>query len=190
MSFYSLIEDNLYDATFNSLSVIGYPDVKVIFSHKNIREPSGTYCLITIIRVRQEGYKDEATFLTDHNPTTSKAFLQSISHYKILVQFSFIGRDADKVSFDFRHNVINNRACRDEWLKMNFGFLEKSDLRRNPQARETQWVDEFKMDIEMSFAVSTKQEYDWVDTVEVDKTYTDNNTDSINEVQIIPDLHP
>lgn len=175
MSIHSVTEDNLYDATRKVLDTLGFTSVSVVFSNENALEPSKTYCVINILDIQQRGYRDEGTYLTPNPDDADSPFLEFIVHYTVLTQFSFIGLSAGDAGMDFRHNLVNNRKCVDIYRAYNFGMLEKSSLRRAPQMRETNWVDGYNMDINLSFAVNTKQVTDWVDTIAVnDRTLQTN----------------
>lgn len=184
MSFYKTILDNLYDATHEVLTKLGYSSVNVIFSGTNASEPEKTYCLINVLDFEQVGFKDEATFLTDYDPETELGVLETVSHYKLFVQFSFIGDSADVVAMEFRHNVINNRVCTSIFNKYNWGFLERSNIRRSPQPRDAKWVEMFNMDMRLSFAIKTRQDHDWIETVGITPDYDVNS--SADDPIIIP----
>jgi hypothetical protein len=186
MSFYTTVLDNLYDATHEVLTSLGYENVNVIFSGNNTTEPEKTYCLINVLNFSQVGFKDEATFLTDYDPQTQLGILETVSHYKLSIQYSFIGNSADVVAMDFRHNLINNQVCISIFNKYNWGFLDRSDIRRSPQPRDAKWVEMFNMDMRLSFAIKTRQQMDWVETTSVVLNYSNNNTTTINNPITIP----
>lgn len=183
MSIFTQIQDNLYDAVHNAISVLGYPNVVVVFSSKNVREPSQTYCLINILDIEQQGFRDEGTFLKDDASDPEKGYLEFIAHYFLQVRFSFIGASADIIASEFKHNIPNNRACIDEFRKLNWGILNRSGVRRIPQPRDTQWVEMFNMDMNLSFSIHTEQEYSWVEKVGVLPDYT---TITPNDPFVIP----
>lgn len=188
MSIYSKIQDNLYDAVYGALSVIGYSNVVVVFSSQNIREPALTYCLINILDLQQQGFRDEGTFLKDDPLISTKGYLEFISHYLLQIRFSFIGDSADEVATEFKHNIPNNRACIDEFKKMNLGIMDRSGVRRIPQPRDAKWIEMFNMDMDLSLSIHTEQEYDWVEKAGILPNYIDNTTESINNPIIIPPL--
>lgn len=156
------LRDGLYTATRKTLDAIGYTDIDVIYANEDVLEPEKTYCIINILDYNQTGGVNEATFM---HPDSD--ILESVTHYNIFTQFSIIGKRANVVAPDFRHNVVNNRRCREEFLKENFGMLTRSKLRNIPQKRDTEWVPCFNMDINLSFAINTKQSYDWVEYITV-----------------------
>lgn len=164
--FYTVIEDNLYLSIRSILDILGYPEVLVVHSNVNSLEPSKTYCVIDILDTSQSGRTNEASYIASETPD-GVDMLESMTHYILLTQISFIGTNAGDVSHDFRHNISNNRVCFEEIQKKSFGLLSKSNLRRNPQKRETQWVNSFNMDMSLSFAIRTRQSYDWVEYITI-----------------------
>lgn len=165
--FYEIIEDQLYDAVREVLDDLGYPAVEVVYANENILEPSKTYCVINILDFVQLGGKDEGTFLSVDPSQTVQEVLDIIVHYSIPTQFSFIGKTAGNVSHDFRHNAINNRKSYESFMRQSFGMLQRSNLRKAPQLRETEWVAGYNMDISFSFSIYTRQSYDWVEFIGV-----------------------
>lgn len=168
MNFYDALQDALYDAIKAILEKLGHPNTKVLFDRKNIREPDGTYCVVSIIRRTQHGYSDRSThvFIED-----GKGVSDFNTQYSVDIRLSFIGRDAERVGNVFQHNAKNNRSCLIEWERQNLGLLYVSDVRNVPQLRDTQWVDMLNMDIRLSFALRTTYEEDWVDKVIIVENY-------------------
>lgn len=165
--FYEVIEASLYDSVREVLDNLGYQKVPVVYANQNVLEPSKTYCVINILDFVQNGYRDEGTFISQDPSQEDPNVLDTISHYSIPTQFSFIGESAGNVSHDFRHNTINNRKAYESFMKRNFGLLQRSSLRKAPQLRETEWVAGFNMDISFSFAIHTRQSYDWVEFINI-----------------------
>lgn len=160
MSYYEDMEGHIYVATRNVLDFIGYPTVRVFYAEADVLEPEKTYMIINILDVEQVGLTNEASYVFGPEET-----LDTTTHYKVLVQFTITGDSSRIVAPDFRHNIINNRACSFEYNKENLAFLMRGKLRNVPYKRETQWVDCFNFDVEMSFALQTRQSHDWVEQV-------------------------
>ena len=160
MSIYSAVETSLRSCIEDILDVIGITDVPVIYSHQNGLEPTSTYCILNVLGHTQIGRMNESTYLMKDEDV-----LESITQYSVQTQISFVGANADGVASDFKHALSNNRSCIDVTQRNNFGILNKSQLRRIPQKRETQWVAMSNMDIDFSFAVRTRQSYDWVEFI-------------------------
>lgn len=153
---YTAIEETLQPALKQILEEIGYTDTLVIFSHQNGLEPTNTYCIINFLQIEQLGFKDEATFIMQ-----DQDYLEFVTHYNLNTQITFCGKEAPSTAFDFRHSLINNRRSIDILSQANYGILTRGDIRRIPEKRETQWVECHNMDIDFSFAVLTRQTYDW-----------------------------
>ena len=162
MSIYKPVKIALQHSIKDVLEEIGYLDTKVIHSHQNGLEPTNTYCIINILGHEQKGQRNEASFI---EPTSD--ILEIMTHYSVRTQLSFVGLESEEVGADFRHALINNRRCFEIFQKANFGILSRGNLRRIPQKRETEWVAAVNMDIDFSFAVFTRQSYDWVEYITV-----------------------
>ena len=144
------------------LEEIGYPDTQIVFSHQNGLEPDKSYGVINILQVNQLGGRNEASFI---EPTSD--ILEFITHHSITIQISFVGTEAANVGYDFRQAMVNNRRCFEILQLANFGITSRGDVRRIPQKRETAWVEAYNMDIDFTFAVFTRQSYDWVEYIDV-----------------------
>lgn len=166
MAFYDVLEEKLYLATQSALSISGHPDVEIYYANSNILEPEKTYCVINIINLEQKGYTNESTFLVGGIPK-----LHTVTHYSANIQYSIIGESARSVAPDFRHTIVNNRACFIAFNEQGLGLLDRSMLRNIPQLRDTTWVPSFNFDVEMSFALSEEQEMNWVDFIEVNNDW-------------------
>jgi|SRR5690606_8158707 len=163
MSIYVPVKTALQSSITSVLSEIGYENTQVIHSHQNGLEPTNTYCIVNILGYEQKGGRDEASFI---EPSTD--ILESVVHYGVRTQLSFVGLDSEQVGADFRHSLINNRRCFEIFQRANLGILLRGDLRRIPQKRETQWVAAVNMDVDFSFAVFTRQSYDWIEYITID----------------------
>lgn len=143
------------------LEILEYPETQVIFSHQNGLEPNASYGVINILGVDQVGFRSEATFLLDEGD-----ILETVTHYKLQVQISFVGTATSDIAQAFRHGMVNDRRCFETLLRANFGILDRGQIRRIPQKRESDWVDAYNMDFSFSFAVNTRFTYDWIEYVD------------------------
>lgn len=159
---YKPVRSSITASMKSVLEEIGYPDTLVVQSHQNGLEPTNTYAVLNILMTTQHGFRDEATFMNLDGDT-----LDSVTTYSVSTQISFVGKDSEEVATEFRHAMINNRRCYEYFLYNGLGVLSRSDLRRIPQQRETEWVAAMNMDIEFSYAVATRQSYDWIQYITV-----------------------
>lgn len=150
-----------------------FPTTQVIFSHLNGEEPSDPYVVIQIITEDQVGRTQYSTFADETEN------LHINTHYELLVQFSFIGSTAGAMSFTFNQAVTNNVVVWEAFQKNNLAPLRKSNLRRVPVKRETNWVEYHNIDVTFSYAVKTVQPIDVVERV----SFVDINT---GETFVIP----
>lgn len=162
MSIGKMIEQSLNVATTNALGLISYPDTKVIRAHQSGLEPKNTYCVIHVLDHEQIGKVSEATYLTkEENLIYSTAF------YNVNTQISFIGEQASDVGFDYAHNIKNNKRILEEYQRSGFAVTQRSSARKQPQARETKWVDAVNIDLSFSFSVQMRQEMDWIEYITI-----------------------
>lgn len=162
MSIYKPVRNGLTRCVKKVLTEIGYEDTVVIPSHQNGLEPTQTYCVINTLGIRQEGGRNEASFIEK-----TSDILESMTHYRVMTQITFLGQDSEMLGMDFRHAIVNNRRCFEYFQFDGFGILSRGELRRIPQKRETEWTPLVNMDMDFSFAVFTRQSYDWVEYITV-----------------------
>lgn len=161
--FYSVLEDSVYDCVQGVMTELGYPTLKIVYSNQNGLEPTNEYVVISALDIKQLGMKDEASYI-DPN---SEDILETVSHYTFCLRLSFMGDNSGNIGADFRHQLINNRKYFEIFQENKFGILKRTDLRRVPQLRESGWVESFNMDIDLSFAINTRQSYDWMEFITV-----------------------
>lgn len=142
------------------LEIIGYEDTQVIFANQNGLEPDNTYCVIQVLGVTQVGRVTEASTLTEDE------ILETITNYKLDVQLSFIGTTSSASAQAFRHGMVNDRRCFETLMRSNFGIIDRGQIRKIPQKRESDWVDAYNMDFSFSFAILTRFSYDWIEYVD------------------------
>lgn len=159
----SLVEEALYDSLSTIFKDMGYLDdgeVPIIFSHENGLEPKNTYCVVNILNRSKVGRRQHATFL--ERELSEMWWLQ---HYQLYLQLSFIGKDASNLAWAFDEVLPDSGNYLEEFQKRNLGWLSKSDLRRQPQPRETNWVPAYNLDINLSFAIQYRQVMDWIEFI-------------------------
>lgn len=159
--YYEPLQDTLYDGMRAILDSLNYNTVDVVFSKTNSIESLNTYCVLDILQIKQEGKRDEGSFIVPEGE-----WLEFNTYYNIYLQVSVFGDKAGEVATALHHH-FNNRRCFEELAKRNLGLLKKTDLRRNPQLRETKWVDSFNFDTNLTFSIFTKQSFDWVEYITV-----------------------
>ena len=161
MSILRAVKAPIQKAFTDILTAIGYPDVNVIFSHQNGLEPDKSYGVINILQISQIGGRNEATLLAPGE------ILEFITHHTISIQISFVGTESDSLAYDFRQNMENNRVAFEILQRADLGMASRGDVRRIPQNRESAWVEAYNMDFDFTFAVFTRQSYDWVEYVTI-----------------------
>lgn len=158
--YYRPIMDAVYDSLEAFLINCGYGNVDILFSKFNAPEPLNTYCIVDILQVEQIGKRDEGSYIPQGG------YLEFSTHYKIFLQVTVLGDSAGEVATALHHN-FNNRKCFEEFYKRNLSILNKGNLVRHPQLRETKWEDAFYFDTNLTFSIFTRQSYDWVEYVTI-----------------------
>ena len=161
MSFYSDLENALYDGTANSLILLGHTTTPVVFSNEGGVEPAETFCVINILRSQAIGRAFESTAI---DPLVGLVYTQQ---YEITVRFSFFGSTSGEVSYDFFENINKNRLVRNKFQEHGISPVRKTDVRRVPQLRTTTWVDSFNLDVTFGFNYKSTQLVDWAEQVRI-----------------------
>lgn len=160
MDIYTSLEDRLWE-----LSNVISPDVPVVFGHENGREPSESYLMINVLSIEQEGESSIPALLNRNRKLDVRVW------YSTLVQFSFYGSEAGKNAHNFIH-LLNAPHAREEMSRSNVAILTKTRLRRNPQRRETEWVDAFSFDARFNYIVNTPLDVEHVESTVQDYRLT------------------
>jgi hypothetical protein len=164
----SVIRGVIREATIDAfeLSDIAIPEDKIIFSHGNGLEPNSNYCVINILENRQKGRASEST-RTKEGATWEQQSLPFTVFYYAKVQFSFIGKDALDVGMEFQNNVTNNRQVIEAYQYKSLSPVNKTDLKRLPKLRETDWVETTTIDLDFGYSVQRYQDINWIEYIVV-----------------------
>lgn len=173
-SIYRKLEDGLRDVSL--VANKNFPSTPLIFSHQNGSEPSQTFISINILRVEQQGRSSIAGRMNSNGTLDVRVV------YEALVQFSFLGNDAGEIAHDFIH-YCNSPETLIAMSGHNMALLRKTSLRRNPQRRDTQWVESFNFDATFSYIVNTPEIITPVEHIVVDETYAE-------DIRVIPPFPP
>lgn len=186
MSIYSEVRQALRLGTLKVLDeYFPTPDAKnkgIIFSHLSGSEPSTPYVVIQIVQVIQQGRTSYSSAATD-----AEEELTIINHYKISVQFSFIGSTGGDMAYDFNNAVNNNVVMWEAFQKYNLSPVEKTPLRRVPVLRDTKWIEYENLDVVFTYAVKSTQAVDIVEQVVI--KYAEDESDT-EETLYVPPLTP
>lgn len=143
------------------------PD-NVIFSHGGGLEPSSNYCVINILENRQKGRASESTRTRQkEGGTWEEQMLPFTVFYYAKVQFSFIGKDALDLGMEFHNNVTNNRQAIEAYQYKSLSPVNKTDLKRLPKLRETDYVETTVFDLDFGYSVQRYQDINWVEYIVV-----------------------
>ena len=135
----------------------------IIFSHVNGSEPVNPYVVINVLGIEQIG-KHSTSTLAD--PTQN--ILNIRVSYEITVQFSFCGSTAGDMAQSFTQRINNNPFSFEALDREKLSVMRKSNIRRIPQKRDTQWVEYFNQDVVFTYTINTEQPVDWVEAVVIE----------------------
>lgn len=163
MSLYSDIRTAVRNLAIKALEeyfpTVATQNAGILFSHLNGPEPSTPYVVINIINIEQQGHHSTSTLTnTDRELATQVA-------YEVMIQFGFCGTTAGEMSQHFTQRINNNPLIFEELHRYKLGFMRKSQIRRIPQKRDTQWVEYFNQDVTFSYVGVTEQLVDTVEAV-------------------------
>ena len=164
MSLYTAVQDRVRNIALVALNE--YPTVPVIFSHSGGSEPASTYVVINVLSINQIG---------GHSTSTQVNLSEELSvrvPYEVLIQFSFVGSTSGDMSHSFNQRIKNNPLVSEECSKNKLGVMRKSQVRRAPQKRDTQWIDNHNIDVTFSYFVNTQQLVDVVEAVLLENELT------------------
>ena len=165
---YTSLQDALYAVTTVALSE--YPTTAVIFSHEDGSEPAGPYVTISILSVEQQGQYTGSALA---NLVAAQYEVNVTTANEVLCQFSFVGSDSGDQAYSFQQRINNNPLVFDELARNKLGVMRKSQVRRAPQKRDTQWVEYHNLDVTFSYHVVTKLVVDIVEGIVAEGIYDD-----------------
>lgn len=157
-----------------------FPTTPVIFSHVGGSEPATSYVIVNILNVEQQGHGGASTVVEPINEET--ATLNLFGAYEILVQYSFCGSQSGDLAQEFNHRISNDPLVRLEIQRNNLGLMRKSQVRRAPQKRDTQWVEYNNMDITFNYVINTSTVVDTVAAVVIETDFQDGTPTEIFSV--------
>lgn len=157
MDIYTTLEDKLWDIAF--VAMREFPEVPIVFSFENEgEEPTESYIMINVLDMQQVGHSSTSSQLNQAN----KMDMRTV--YNTLVQFSFYGSKAGQYSHSFM-NMLNSPFVLEEMSRRNLAVQTKTRMRRNPQKRETEWVNAFSFDVRFNYIINTPLDVDWVESI-------------------------
>ena len=158
MNIYSSLQTGLWNVVAKALSY-DFPTMPIIFAYQNGLEPAESYVTMNLLNNQQIGHSQTGT-LTD---TQDK--IHFAATYEADIQISFFGSKSGDAVTAFVQNINNNPLVLEEIRKNKMGFMRKTQVRNNPQRRDTKWVDSFNMDVVVNYTVGSEQLVDVVEHV-------------------------
>ncbi len=160
-------EDALYASMRQILNHLGWEKLQVVLANEGGLEPKGSYALINIIDRQRVGRVDEST----GSPRNQESINTYSNYYTLSIQISFVGSESGDVMGDFEDSVFSSRRCIEYWQMHKLGPLSQSGSRRVPQLRETKWVKAYNIDLNLSFAIQSRETIDWIEFFTYEDTY-------------------
>lgn len=163
MDIFETIENALQESITAMFTTLG-KTVNVIISHENGVEPTGSYVVINVLDMTQQGQAGKSSLLLYEQNQGKETFVKT---YEALVQLNFLGSESSELSALFHNNWRANTPCREHFLRNNLAPRTISNLRRAPQLRESVWIKSFACDVRVGFVLRTIQDVDWADRITV-----------------------
>ena len=145
-----------------------FPTPLLIYSHQNGNEPAGSYVVLNILSVEQQGHHSSSG-LTKANGLDYE--LSVTAAYEVNAQLSFVGSQSGEMAYSFYQRINNNPLVFEELARNKLGVMRKSQVRRAPQKRDTKWVEYHNLDVTFSYHIVTKQVVDIVEGVVAQAVY-------------------
>ena len=145
-----------------------FPTPLLIYSHQNGNEPAGSYVVVNILSVEQQGHHSSSG-LTKANGLDYE--LSVTAAYEVNAQLSFVGSQSGEMAYSFYQRINNNPLVFEELARNKLGVMRKSQVRRAPQKRDTTWVEYHNLDVTFSYHIVTKQVVDIVEGVVAQAVY-------------------
>lgn len=152
-----------------------FPTPLLIYSHQNGNEPAGSYVVLNILSVEQQGHHSSSG-LTKANGLDYE--LSVTAAYEVNAQLSFVGSQSGEMAYSFYQRINNNPLVFEELARNKLGVMRKSQVRRAPQKRDTTWVEYHNLDVTFSYHIVTKQVVDIVEGITVEGVYNDTIQDN------------
>ena len=152
------LRQSVWNVVVKALSY-DFPNMPVIFAFQGGTEPPSSYATINLLSSKQIGHAQTGTLVDAVDK------LHFSSTYETEVQISFFGSQSGDAISTFVQNINNNPVVLEETRKNGLGFLRKSQVRNNPQKRDTVWVDSYNMLITFNCTIGSEQLIDVVEHV-------------------------
>lgn len=170
MNIYGQVGERVQRALTATLVRQGYLEPLVIFKHQNAPEPNKSYCAIYILSMLEKGKATKSFFLEDvpSDPNVGKHYAQQ--HFNVVLQLAFVGVQSGDMAFALKQALKNSILTGEDFLKEDLSFISATEVRSNPQLRETRWVESFNFDLTLGLSVQQTEDLDWVEFITVNGT--------------------
>lgn len=167
MNIHEQVGEKVQRALTATLVRQGYNTPLVIFKNQNAPEPNKTYCAIYIINLTEKGRATKSFFLQDvpGDETVGKHYAQQ--HFNATLQVTSVGLQSGDMAYAVKQALKNSILTGEDFLKEGLSFISATEVRSNPQLRETRWVETFNFDLTLGFSVQQTEDLNWVEFITV-----------------------
>lgn len=134
-------------------------------SHSSAPEPTQDYVSINTLRLIATGRADSSNGPVTTTNGIAKQYM--VQNYEVVVQLTFVGRNAGNNAMAYHSQYSGNIPVREVYARNNLSIRRRTDVRRAPQLRENVWVNAYSFDMTLGFAVVAAHEIDWADKITV-----------------------
>lgn len=165
MNIYTQLENKFVlslETIFEKLNIDCIP----IVAQQNGLEPRKDYCAIKALNIQRIGRADKSSMAHDIGPDGEPRFVEyHVNQYEATIQLMFVGSNSGDFSMEYFDQFSGNTVIREVYQRNDIAPRRLTQVRRNPQLRESKWIDSFAMDIVVGFAVKTVQDIEWADYI-------------------------
>lgn len=165
MNLYTSLRTSIRNVVLKALES-DFQTLPIIFTHQSGPEPAETYGAVYVLSVNQIGHSQTSTLASPANEEISFGVV-----YEADIQISFFGSLSGDAIHNFVQHINNNPLVLHEFKANNLGFMRKTQIRSNPQKRDTQWVDSFNITLTVNYIVGSSQVVDIVESVVFETEY-------------------
>lgn len=187
MNIYKDLEDSLYNWV-ESL----FPDTRIQFAYTNGPELQTPYLVIDVRKLDPIGrsYNSSDTFVDEND----KSYTVSRQDYEALVRFEYVGKyDNDTTVAEMASQLefsLRTQRGYESQRRNNLSLMKYNPVRRLPVKRETDTYMYYQLDVTFGYAVSQREEQDWMEIITIDGVYHDAGREPDHVIQTHIELNP
>lgn len=187
MNIYKDLEDSLYNWVESM-----FPTTRMKFAYDNGPELQTPYLVIDVRKLDPIGrsYNSSDTFVDASN----KSFVVSRQDYEALVRFEYVGKyDVNTELAEMAHQLefaLRTQKGYENQRRNNLSLMKYNPVRRLPVKRETDTYMYYQLDVTFGYAVSQRDEQDWIEIIGIDGVYHDAGREPDHEIPTHIEINP